>query len=41
MTECYTYHYAYRPKVIIYKNGLFYEMQVENVDETIRVKRLN
>jgi hypothetical protein len=36
----YTYHYAYRPKVSIYKSGSVYRMTVENVDSTIQVKRL-
>src|ERR1035438_7694819 len=36
----YTYHYAYRPKVIIYKSGAAYRMKVDGVDSTIAVKRL-
>lgn len=36
----YTYHYAYRPKVLIYKTGGGYKMKVEDVDNTIYVKRL-
>lgn len=36
----YTYHYAYRPKILIYKSGAVYRMKVENVDGTIQVKRL-
>ena len=28
----YTYHYAYRPKVLIYKSGSVYRMTVEGVD---------
>ena len=37
----YTYHYAYRPKVIIYKtdSGL-YKMKVEGIKETIYVRRI-
>jgi hypothetical protein len=36
----YTYHYAYRPQVIIYKSGGISRMKVEDVDSTIAVKRL-
>ncbi len=36
----YTYHYAYRPKVLIYKSGTVYRMKVDGVDSTIAVKRL-
>jgi hypothetical protein len=36
----YTYHYAYRPDVIIYKVGSVYKMKVEGVDSTIYVRRL-
>ena len=36
----YTYHYAYRPKVLIYKNGATYRMKVDGVTETISVKRI-
>ncbi|HEV1287972.1 MAG TPA: hypothetical protein VNU44_21790 [Bryobacteraceae bacterium] len=36
----YTYHYAYRPKVLIYKSGSTYRMKVEGVDSDIAVKRL-
>lgn len=36
----YTYHYAYRPKVIIFKTGSGYQMQVEGVDSKIGVTRL-
>jgi hypothetical protein len=36
----YTYHYAYRPKVLIYRSGAAYRMKVENVESTIQVKRL-
>jgi len=36
----YTYHYAYRPKVIIYRTSGGYKMKVEGVDETIYVIRL-
>jgi hypothetical protein len=36
----YTYHYAYRPKVLIYRSGSVYRMTVEGVDSTIQVKRL-
>ena len=36
----YTYHYAYRPKVLIYRSGATYKMQVEGLSGTISVKRL-
>lgn len=36
----YTYHYAYRPKVLIYKTGVAYQMKVDGVDSAIQVKRL-
>ena len=36
----YTYHYAYRPKVLIYLSGSAYRMKVDGVDSTILVKRL-
>jgi peptidoglycan hydrolase-like protein with peptidoglycan-binding domain len=36
----YTYHYAYRPDVLIYKSGGEYKMKVEEVDDTISVIRL-
>ncbi len=36
----YTYHYAYRPKVLIYKINGRYKMKVEGVDETIYVERV-
>jgi hypothetical protein len=36
----YTYHYAYRPKVLIYLSGSAYRMKVEGVDSSILVKRL-
>jgi hypothetical protein len=36
----YTYHYAYRPKVLIYKAGAVYQMKVDGVDGAIQVKRL-
>jgi hypothetical protein len=36
----YTYEYAYRPEVTIYKTAAGYWMKVEDVDETILVKRL-
>lgn len=37
----YTYTYKYRPKVIIYRNGSSYEMQVEGVSSKIKVKKIN
>jgi hypothetical protein len=36
----YTYHYAYRPDVLIYQTGSGYRMKVEGVNDTIRVIRL-
>jgi hypothetical protein len=36
----YTYHYAYRPKLMIYKSGNIYKLKVEGVDKTISVERL-
>jgi hypothetical protein len=36
----YSYHYAYRPEVVIYKAGSGYKMKVEGVDDAINVKRL-
>lgn len=36
----YTYHYAYRPKVLIYETTEGYKMKVDGVRETIYVKRL-
>lgn len=36
----YTYHYAYRPKVLIYKSGMIYKMKVDGVAGEIAVTRL-
>jgi hypothetical protein len=36
----YIYHYAYRPKVLIYKSGAIYKMKVDGVGDAIQVKRL-
>lgn len=36
----YTYHYAYRPKVLIVLSGSAYRMKVDGVESTILVKRL-
>jgi hypothetical protein len=36
----YYYHYAYRPRVLIYQGDGCYKMKVENVDQTICVERL-
>jgi hypothetical protein len=36
----YIYHYAYRPKVLIYKSGTIYKMKVDGVGDAIQVKRL-
>lgn len=36
----YTYHYAYHPKVIVYRSGGGYKMKVEGMDDALPVKRL-
>jgi hypothetical protein len=36
----YTYHYAYHPKVLIYKDGPRYKMKVDGVSSSIEVKRI-
>jgi hypothetical protein len=36
----YTYHYAYAPKVVIYKSGSAFKMKVDGVSGEIAVKRL-
>jgi len=36
----YTYHYAFRPKVMIYPSGGGYIMRVDGVRQTIQVRRL-
>ena len=36
----YTYHYAYRPDVMIYRSGSGYKMKVDDVDDEISVRRL-
>lgn len=36
----YTYHYAYRPEVLIYRSGTGFKMKVEGVDRAINVERL-
>lgn len=36
----YRYHYAYMPKVFIFKSNGGYQMQVEGIDQRIRVVRL-
>lgn len=36
----YWYHYAYSPKVLIYKSGTGYKMQLDGYDRTISVIRL-
>jgi len=36
----YMYHYAYRPKVLIYKSRNIYKMKVDGVSQTINVRRL-
>jgi hypothetical protein len=36
----YTDHYAYRPKVLIYRSGALYKMKVDGVSTEISVVRL-
>ena len=36
----YFYHYAYRPKVVVYRSGGGYKMQVEGVDQAVGVESL-
>ena len=36
----YTYHYAFQPKVIIFKDGAVFRMKVDGVSNSIVVKRL-
>jgi hypothetical protein len=36
----YTYHYAYRPDVLIFQSGASFKMKVDGVADTIDVKRL-
>lgn len=36
----YSYHYAYRPEVIIYKDGSRYYMKVEDMDDAVQVERI-
>ena len=36
----YTYHYAFRPNVLIYKSGNVYKMGVEGVTGKISVQRI-
>lgn len=36
----YTYHYAYRPKVTIYKTNSGFKMQVEGLKDSLLVKRI-
>jgi hypothetical protein len=36
----YEYHYAYRPKVLVYKSGSVYKMRVDGMHHEITVKRL-
>jgi hypothetical protein len=36
----YTYHYAYRPEVLVYRSSSGYKMKVEGVDEAVGVTRL-
>lgn len=37
----YTYHYAYRPKVVIYRTSTETKMTVEGVSDPVLVKRIN
>lgn len=36
----YTYHYAYRPKVMIYQTGSGFKMKVDGVDKSVGVTQL-
>lgn len=36
----YTYHYAYSPRVVIYRSGGSYKMKVDGVERAISVERL-
>ena len=36
----YEYHYAYRPDVIIFKDGINYKMKVEGAKKLIKVERI-
>jgi len=36
----YLYHYAYRPNVCIYPDGIYWRMKVEGVDQIITVERI-
>lgn len=36
----YTYHYAYRPEVMIFNDGVAWRMKVDGVDEMVEVTRL-
>lgn len=36
----YTYHYAFQPKVIIFKDGAAFRMKVDGVSDSLSVKRL-
>lgn len=37
----YYYHYSFMPEVLIFKSGSRYKMQVDGVDVTIYVKKIN
>jgi hypothetical protein len=37
----YTYHYAYAPKVLIYKSGGVHKMKVDQLNGEITVRRIN
>lgn len=36
----YKYSYKYSPKVVIYKDGVYWYMQVDGVDKTVKVERI-
>ena len=36
----YYYHYAFMPKVLIYKSGQGYKMKVEGIEKAVGVTRL-
>lgn len=37
----YHYHYSFMPEVLIFKSGSRYQMQVEGIDKTIYVKKID
>jgi hypothetical protein len=41
VSYAYRYHYAYAPKVLIFKSGTVYKMKVDGVSGEITVRRIN